>query len=168
MLKPPRSREPSPGALEALRLLRALIASLGRSARAIAADTGVTNAQLFLLRQIEIAGDPSIGELADGVRARQNSVSSVVRLLVRDGWVRKVASPRDARRVILRLTPAGRRLLGRAPAAPTEVLLQALMTLEPRPERALTLGMRALVAALGIAPDEAPLLFEDHRQEAPS
>lgn len=168
MLKPSRSSDPSPAALQALRLMRALVASLDRSARAIAANTGVTNAQLFLLRQIAAAGDPSVGELAAAVHARQNAVSSVVRLLVRDGWARKVSSARDGRRVILRVTPAGRRLLHRAPPAPTEVLLQALMTLGPRQERALTLGMRALVAALGIEPDSAPLLFETYRGQVPA
>jgi MarR family transcriptional regulator, lower aerobic nicotinate degradation pathway regulator len=157
----PRSAAP----LESLRLLRTLIASLSRSARAIAADTGVTNAQLFLLRQIGSDGGLSVNQLAEMVHARQNTVSAVLRHLARDGWVEKSVSPTDGRRAVIRLSPAGRRLLRRAPAAPTEQLLAALQSLDPRHRRALTEGLRALVSELELEPDQAPLLFEDARKE---
>jgi DNA-binding MarR family transcriptional regulator len=149
-------------------LLRSLIASLSRSARAIAANTGVTNAQLFLLRQIGSDGGLSVNQLAEKVQARQNTVSAVLRHLARDGWVQKSVSPTDARRVVLRLTPAGRRLLRRAPTAPTEQLLEALHSLDTRHRRALTEGLRALVSELGLEPDHAPLLFEDLPNEPAS
>ena len=147
--------------LESLRLLRTLIAGLSQSARAIESDTGLTNAQLFVLRQIGDTGGISVNDLAAQLHSRQNAVSPVLRRLVQRGYVARAADPGDARRAVLSLTPTGRRLLRRAPAAPTERLLAALESLPVTETRGLVRGLRTLVAQLGLEPDDAPLLFED-------
>jgi DNA-binding MarR family transcriptional regulator len=144
----------------ALTALRGLIGSLTRSARSIESHTGITNAQLFLLRQFTTAAPMSVNELAERVHARQNTVSSVVGRLTAAGLVEKLRSSTDGRRAALSLTPKGRRLLARAPASPTEVLIAALASLSPREARHLTEGLGALVALLKLKIDEAPMLFE--------
>jgi DNA-binding MarR family transcriptional regulator len=152
-----------------LRLLRTVVARLYRSARSVESTTGITNAQLFLLRQIATGERISVNELAARVGARQNAVSPVLRRLITAGLVRKEASPADARRAELTLTPAGKRLLRRAPKPPTEVLLAALHALSPVDQRALASGLTSLVTALGLDPGAAPLLFESEprRQHVP-
>lgn len=144
----------------ALTALRGLIGSLTHSARAIEAHTGITNAQLFLLRQFTTAAPLSVNELAERIHARQNTVSSVLARLTAAGLVEKVRAPDDRRRVALSLTPRGRRLLARAPASPTEGLIASLHAMPPREVRRLAVGLCALVAQLKLDIDEAPLLFE--------
>jgi DNA-binding MarR family transcriptional regulator len=151
---------PASGQVEGLRLLRTVVAGLHRSARAIESSTGVTNAQLFLLRQVASNEGLSVTELAARVGARPNAVSPVLGRLISAGLVRKSIAHADARRAELRLTPAGRRLLRRAPIPPTEELVAALSQLATQDLQALVQGLTALAAGLGLDPDAAPLLFE--------
>lgn len=149
-----------PSTLEPLQLLRILIAALSRSARAVESQTGATNAQLFLLRQVAATPGLSVGEIALRIGARQNTVSAVLRRLIAARWIRRTPAPLDARRAELRLEPAGEALLRQAPAAPTEALLLALAALPEVERSCLTIGLHALVQELGLSIEEPPLLFE--------
>lgn len=163
----PRQAPSSP--LATLQLLRIVVASLSRSARAIETTSGVTNAQLFLLRQIAAAERLSVTDLAHRIGARQNAVSPVLRRLVVAGLVQRAASDADGRRVELSLTASGRRMLRRVPAPPTEKLLRALESLPPADHHALSVGLASLVDALGLDPSAAPLLFEvESRRQPPA
>jgi DNA-binding MarR family transcriptional regulator len=144
----------------ALQGLRTIIAALGRSARAIEARTGITNAQLFLLQQLHTEGALSINDLATRARTGQSAVSIVVEHLVRRGLVHRRRSAADGRRVVTSLTTAGRALVRRAPESPTARLLIGVARLEDRDLRALARGVNALVGALGVAGEAPAMLFE--------
>lgn len=146
----------------ALRLVRALVTALDRSAREVEATTGITNAQLFVLRQLAGGGNLSVNELAERLQARQNTVSALLKRLVAAGLVTRARAADDGRRAEISLTPAGRRLVRRAPRAPLEQLLGALEALSAAEVRTLSRGLAPLVARLGVAPESASVLFE-HR-----
>lgn len=145
----------------ALRQIRALVASLDFSAREVEASTGITNAQLFVLRQLAADDHPSVNELAERLHARQNTVSALLTRLVAAGLVQREQSPLDGRRAVLSLTREGRRLLKRAPSPPAELLLAALQQMSLKEIRQLTQGLAPLVTRLGLRPEFAPLLFEN-------
>lgn len=159
-----KGRTGSRDAAAALTSIRTLVAALTQSARTIEAHTGITNAQLFLLRQIAGSDALSINDLAERARTRQNTVSSVVSRLVEAGLVEKVRSEDDARRAALSLTRAGNRVLARAQPSPTEVLIAGLDSLRRQDVRNLAAGLQALITALNLTVDEPPMLFEDARQ----
>jgi DNA-binding MarR family transcriptional regulator len=156
-----KSRAGSHDASSALTSIRTLVAALTQSARTIEAHTGITNAQLFLLRQIATSDALSINELAERARTRQNTVSSVVSRLVEAGLVEKVRSEVDGRRAAVSLTRAGKRLLAQAQSSPTSVLIAGLDSLRPQEVRNLAAGLEALITALDLTADEPPMLFED-------
>jgi MarR family transcriptional regulator, organic hydroperoxide resistance regulator len=161
----PTSRHPAfTDRTAALTTLRALFGALTRSARAIESHTGITNAQLFLLRQLTSAEPLSINDLAERVHTRQNTVSSVVNRLVSAGLVEKIRSRDDGRRAALSLTAKGRRMLSRAPASPTEVLIAGIDALAPQQARDLADGLHALAGALDLEIEQAPLFFEETRR----
>ena len=58
------------------------------------------------------------------------------------------------------MTVAGRALIRQAPEPPTTQMLAAVGRLDRRDLRALARGLTALVAAMGIAGDTPPMLFE--------
>jgi DNA-binding MarR family transcriptional regulator len=149
--------------LASLDLVRALVDRLTSSARAVERHTGVTNAQLFLLQQLAAEGPLSVNDLAERARTQQSTVSIVVSRLTRGGLVRKARAASDARRVVLTLSPKGRRLLRHAPLPPTASLMAALRKLTARDARALALGLGALVKHLGPLPRTPSLLFEEIR-----
>jgi DNA-binding MarR family transcriptional regulator len=160
---PPRSAPKPADATRtaALELLRTLIATLSHSARAVERHTGVTNAQLFLLQQLDASDALSVNDLAARARTQQSTVSTVITRLVRAGLVRKVRAPDDARRAVLSLTPAAKRLLRHAPAPPTASLLHAVERLRDADARSLAAGLRALVKALRLESRQPAMLFEE-------
>jgi DNA-binding MarR family transcriptional regulator len=151
----------------AIRGVRSVVQTLSTSARAIETRTGVSNAQLFLLQQLDAATTLSINELAARARIGQSAVSIVVSRLVRCGLVERRRSATDGRRVTVSLTPAGRALVRRAPQSSTARLLSAVAALPPADLRALARGVTTLARALGADTEAPPLLFEPDARPRP-
>jgi DNA-binding MarR family transcriptional regulator len=145
---------------EVLAMLRALVAGLSASARAIEHRTGITNAQLFLLQSLSSGGPSSLGSLAERARTQPSTVSLLVGRLQRAGLVTKDRATDDRRRAVIALTDAGRVLIRRAPVTPTEKVLSALERLSPQAATALRTGLAPLLQHLELAWDEPPLMFE--------
>jgi DNA-binding MarR family transcriptional regulator len=125
--------------------------------------TGLSGAQLFVLQQLRAAapGGLSPGELSRRTLTHQTSVSGVVRRLREGGYIRRVRSPADGRRAELRLTPAGRAVLRRAPSLAQERLIMAVGMLPPGRRSALARDFAELIRQLGIAFGPAPMFFEE-------
>jgi len=143
-----------------IRGVRSVVATLSRSARAIETRTGVSNAQLFLLQQLDACDALSINELAARARTGQSAVSIVVSRLVRGGLVERRRAAPDRRRVTVSLTSAGRTLARRAPESSTARLLAAVAALPVADLHALARGMTTLARVLGADTDTPALLFE--------
>jgi DNA-binding MarR family transcriptional regulator len=150
----------APSRAGALASLRILVESLRQSARAIEERTGVTNAQLFLLQQLAETPGLSINELAARALTKQSTVSIVVSRLVDEGLVAKGRSTTDGRAAVVVLTPAGRRLLRRAPAPPTKLLIDAIQALPDRDVADLANGLAALLREMALETRQPALLFE--------
>lgn len=75
-----------------------------------------------------------VNDVAARTFTHQSSVSVVMRRLVEQGLVAKLAASDDRRRQELELTAAGRRALGRAPA-PVQARLIAAMAALPASQR---------------------------------
>jgi DNA-binding MarR family transcriptional regulator len=123
----------------------------------------VSGAQLFALQQLAERPGASINDLAALTFTHQSSVSVVIRRLVARGLVARLAATGDRRRQRLDLTPAGRRVLGRAPGAVQERLIAAISALPGAERRALARSLSHV--ALLVAPESvgrrAPMLFEE-------
>ena len=140
--------------------IRTVVGALTRSARSVERRTGVTTAQLFVLRQLAERDGLSLGEIAERTLTRQSTVSVVVARLERQGLLRRDRADDDRRRLQLSLTAAGRRLLARAPTPTTGRLLAALDELTDDQLRSLSTGLDALIATLGLESRTAGMLFE--------
>ena len=158
-----RSRATSPDSADCARsvaAVRALVAALSQSARLVEQRTGLTNAQLFLLKQLASEGALSVNDLAARAMTRQSTVSILATRLEEAGLLERSRSEEDARRVMLDITTAGKRLLRRAPEPPLAHLIAALCRLTTRELGGLELGLRSLLRELGIQDTAAPPLFE--------
>jgi DNA-binding MarR family transcriptional regulator len=146
---------------KALEAVRGLVAALTRAASVIEDRTGVSNAQLFLLHQIATEPDLSVNELAQRAMTHQSTASVVLSRLERQGLVQRVPSLEDGRSVVLRVTPAGRRLLRRAPAPATSEVVDAIGRLTPAEVRMLRRGVCALGREAGFKCEAPPMLFQE-------
>lgn len=132
---------------------------LGESARAVEQGSGVTNAQLFVLRQLERERELTINELAARALTQQSTVSLLARRLEDAGLVTRTRSADDGRRVCVTLTPKGRSVARRAPEPPIARMLRGLDTMRPAEMDALIRGIGALLSVMRVPADasNAPL-----------
>lgn len=141
--------------------IRRLVRVLRVTARRTQSVAGITAAQLFVLQQLDGDASLSLNELAAKTLTDRSSVADVVDRLEADRLVDRDIDPSDRRRAAVRITAAGRRILARAPDAPTTTLIAALKTLSPRDRGALAASLIRLNTALGAADEPATMLFAD-------
>ena len=123
---------------DVLNSIRRIVRWLRVSSRAAEKVVGLSAAQLFVMSRLQAESAMSLNELAERTLTHQSSASVVVSRLVDRGLVQRSRSDRDARRIELRLTPAGRRLLARAPHAAQEQLVAGLQRMNARDLRRLS------------------------------
>jgi DNA-binding MarR family transcriptional regulator len=91
-------------------------------------------------------------------------VSVVASRLEARRLVRRRVDPADARRRLIALTPAGRRVLKSAPGAAQELLVGAVMTMAPASRRATARALGRLADAM--AAGRRPPMFLESGERA--
>jgi MarR family transcriptional regulator, organic hydroperoxide resistance regulator len=71
-------------------------------------DHGLSHAVVIVLNHLAVSGELSQTELARLARVQPQTMSRTVERMLRDGLVSREASAVDRRRVVVRLTDAGR------------------------------------------------------------
>ena len=105
---------------------------------------GVSAPRLSVLSVLVLAGPKRIGELARIEQVEPPTISRLVDALARDGLAVREPDPGDARAVVVRATPEGRRILERGRARRLESLEATLRGLSERELRTLRGGVDIL------------------------
>jgi DNA-binding MarR family transcriptional regulator len=124
---------------------------------------GLTDAQFNILNLIALSHGPMDQfALTERLLVGKSSVSIVLHRMVKAGLVRRQEHPRDRRRVVLILTPRGRRLWHKI-APPYERGVRAIFGAFPRSRRAALLDhLELLYAAVKRgAGDQSPLTLRE-------
>jgi DNA-binding MarR family transcriptional regulator len=124
-------------------------------------SSGVSAAQLFVLRSLATGEPASLSELAASTLTDRSSVAAVVDRLLEGGLVKRETSTADRRRASITITSAGRAMLKRAPEPPTALLMTGLEGLSASRLHALAGGLSALSREMGLEHRPAGMLFED-------
>src|SRR4051812_986222 len=115
-----------PFQLKLLQVLWALDHALNARSKAMGASLGVTGPQRTALRLVTLTPGISSGELAALLHLHPSTLTGVLERLVRRGFLERRAAPFDARGGLLKVTPAGKRLLSRRRGTIEEVVRIAL------------------------------------------
>src|SRR5436309_5962542 len=115
----------------AMNAVRSIVRALRLNTRSIEGKLGISLAQLFVLQQLVDKPVESLNELAERTATHQSSVSVVVRRLVDRGFVTRVASSADRRRVQIALTPDGEAILRGAPPTVQSDLIHGMSRMQP-------------------------------------
>ncbi len=150
-----------PDTRDVLDAIRRIVHALRESSRQAEQHTGLSGAQLFVLQKLAEAAPASVNDLAARTHTHQSSVSTVVARLVAARLVTRTRSATDRRSVQLALTPAGRRLIERAPDVAQERLVRAIDSLPSRRRQALASTLGALADALALVGKAPAMFFED-------
>jgi DNA-binding MarR family transcriptional regulator len=129
--------------------LRPVLLRLARELRKETEQLGITARQATLLWLVKRSPGLSLAELAAEEGISPPALSGHVDRLERAGLIDRVRSSEDRRRVGLRLTDEGARLLRRVRARRTTWLTERLGTLEPAELQAVEEAIPALQRLLG-------------------
>jgi MarR family transcriptional regulator, organic hydroperoxide resistance regulator len=99
---------------------------VGRGARRVSQDLGISGRMLAALRHLVHNPEATIGELSRHLYVRKSSTSELVRKLEDRGLVQRRRSDRDNRVVRVNLTDAGTEVVDRAPLTPAGLLRDRL------------------------------------------
>lgn len=163
----PESSTISPSVQLAMDCIRQLVRALRMSAVESERTTGLSGAQLFVLQLLAEGPAESMNDLAARTSTDQSSVSVVVSRLESKGLVVREPAAGDARRITVRITPGGRRLLsGRPPAA--QARLQRALELLPHDSLvSLTRELARVTELMGAEREPPSLFFEDDATGSP-
>jgi DNA-binding MarR family transcriptional regulator len=120
-----------------LRALRRIGRAIDQGSRQLSGSHQLTSPQLLCLRLLQ--GDQvwTPSRLARAVSASQPTVTGILDRLARRGLVDRVRDEDDRRRVLLRITPAGRALVEAAPSPLQQRFAQGFARLDGDDQRAI-------------------------------
>lgn len=117
-------------ATRVLRRFRSVFNAVKTHFKQVEKQAGVGGAQLWALSVIQARPDIGVGDLAGAMDIHQTTASNLLRSMVTAGLVVSNRDGPDRRATQLRLTPAGARVLKRAPGPFAGVLPGALAALD--------------------------------------
>jgi DNA-binding MarR family transcriptional regulator len=154
------AQSPVPEIMDAL---RRIMRALRTSSKASEQSLGLRTAQVFVLQQLRLFAPLSVNDLAGRTYSHQSTVSVVIDGLVKLGYVEKSPSPEDQRKVALRLSAAGKKLLKGKQNTMQERFAAAIERMPPKDSRLLADLLGAFVEEAGLSGDAAHFFFEAER-----
>jgi DNA-binding MarR family transcriptional regulator len=136
-----------------LRASRALVAVAARSIAQV--DDALTLPQFRTLVALAAWGPQNVGALAEEVGVHSSTATRMCDRLVVKGLIDREASAESRREVIVRLTPAGRRLLRRVTTARRRAIGEIVAKVPVHLRDAMVGALQAFSDAAGEVPDQA-------------
>jgi DNA-binding MarR family transcriptional regulator len=127
---------------EVLASIRKLIRASDVYSSKVRQLSGLTSAQLLLLRAIEQSPSASLGELARQISLSQATTSTILKRLESAGFTYKTRSENDRRRSQVFLTESGSEALARAPKPLDQDFLDRFQTLKPYEQSAIVSSLQ--------------------------
>ena len=144
--------------------LRRVVQAARQSSAQCERLSGLTAAQLLILKSIKANPGLSINELAAVTLTHQASVSEVVGRLEIRGLLIRERSQEDARRRELQLTNSGLDALKQPVETVQERLINVMDRLPPDVMEHLADGLELLIREAGFGQEPPPMLFEDGKE----
>ena len=132
--------------VQVLKKFRIIYGSLRQHFREIEQTCGIKGSQLWILQEINKTPGLGVSELAERLSIHQSSASQLVDKLAEHGLITKERSKEDQRRVGLKVTEEGAKILVNAPDPAEGLLPEALQTL---PESELIALDKSLIEVIG-------------------
>lgn len=138
------------------------------SARSVAAtDERITLPQFRMLMVLASRGETKLVTLAENLAVNPSTALRMVDRLAAAGLVSRRVNPASRREVVLRVTPAGRRIVTEVSSRRREEIAGIVRRMPPRQRAGLVSALRAFAAAGGEpwagdqTPDPVPLSRSD-------
>lgn len=133
-----------------LRQFRIVFNAVKTHFRAVEKKAGIGGAQLWALSVIQATPHMGVSDLAKAMDVHQSTASNLVRSLTELALITAQRAGSDRRAVQLSVSPAGAKVLRRAPGPFTGVLPEALATLDDKTLARLDKDLGKLISALNV------------------
>jgi DNA-binding MarR family transcriptional regulator len=111
------------------------------------ADLPVSRRALEVLQHLQASGPLTVGEQAEHLGLRRNSVSELLQRLESKGLVARIRDERDERRVLVWLTDSGRDVVSRiGQVLAPDLIAQTMATLSPADQAIVVRGFELLAS----------------------
>lgn len=110
--------------------LRRITQAIELHSRQLVRQYGITTPQLVLLKQIHGKESITVSEVAKQISLNQTTVTDILNRLERKGLVSRHKDTGDRRRVLVKETDVGKKLLATAPSPLQETFLEKFENLE--------------------------------------
>ena len=142
-----------------LKAIRRVIRATDLHSRHVTKIAGLTSSQLILLKVVRDQNLATIGELAANISLSQATLTSILDRLESNGLVQRERSEQDKRKIRVRLTEAGAKVLELAPEPLQDTFIRQFSALKDW-ERSMILSSLQRVAEMMDAGDiaAAPML----------
>ena len=133
-----------------LAALRRIIRAVDLQSRQLVRSHGLTGPQALLLKEVILAGELTVGQLADRVSLSQATVTDILLRLEKRGLVERERSSEDKRRVLVHITVAGRRLMKHSLPLLQEAFLDKLNHLQEWEKTQLLASLQRLADMMNV------------------
>ncbi len=142
--------------------LRRIMQAISLHSRSLVKQVGLTGPQLIFLKTLDKAGEASAGEIAKAISLSQATVTGILERLVKRGLVNRQRSTSDKRRVLIRITSEGEKILAKAPPLMQASFLEQLNHLEQWEQTMILSALQRIVHLMGAETFRAvPMLTPD-------
>lgn len=100
---------------EVMQSLRRIFKAIQDYSHEVSGKYGVTGPQLWVLKTISLNGDMALGDLSKRMYLHPSTITGLIDVLERKGYVARVRDQKDRRVVKVQLTEKGRGLAKKAP-----------------------------------------------------
>ncbi|MFA0346776.1 MarR family winged helix-turn-helix transcriptional regulator [Vibrio sp. 10N.222.55.C6] len=144
---------------EILVAIRQIIRAIDLHSKKLSKEYGLTGPQLILMRAIQEMGNVTIKELSNHTNVSQATTTTIIDRLELNGYVQRVRSSSDRRKVHANLTEKGQELLNNAPPPLQDNFVKKFQNLETWEQSLLLSSMQRVSAMMNAEDiDAAPVL----------
>ncbi len=128
-----------------LAALRRIARALDLHSRYLAQHHGLTGPQLLVLRELHREQNGTVGRLAEAISVSQATLTGIIDRLERKGLVQRRRDKTDKRRVMVRVTAAGKRVLQSPPSLLHNSFVEKFTRLAPEEQVKIVASLERLV-----------------------
>ncbi|MEZ9604074.1 MarR family winged helix-turn-helix transcriptional regulator [Vibrio sp. 10N.261.55.A10] len=144
---------------EILVAIRQIIRAIDLHSKKLSKEYGLTGPQLILMRAIQEMGNVTIKELSNQTNVSQATTTTIIDRLELNGYVQRIRSSSDRRKVHANLTEKGQELLNNAPPPLQDNFVKKFQNLETWEQSLLLSSMQRVSAMMNAEDiDAAPVL----------
>lgn len=144
---------------EILVAIRQIIRAIDLHSKKLSKEYGLTGPQLILMRAIQEMGNVTIKELSNQTNVSQATTTTIIDRLELNGYVQRIRSVADRRKVHANLTDKGQELLNNAPPPLQDNFVKKFQNLEAWEQSLLLSSMQRVSAMMNAEDiDAAPVL----------